>query len=113
MLKHEQKSEVGMFMAELCDIFAKRRFDVGYNTELKIMLTSEHNLPVYVQSSLTPIHLLDELLVKLALMHYYHLITLSHSKYSRPVFEKRKLSGSVRIFIDLRRTNHLLRNDYK
>ena len=98
---------------EFSDIFAKHRFDVGFNTELKIKLTSEHELPVYGQSSQTPIYLRDELLVELALKHYYNLITtLSHSKYSSPIFAQRKESGRLQILIDLRRINHLLRNDY-
>ena len=55
----------------------------------------------------------DELIVELALMHYYNLITtLPHSKYCSPVFAQRKSSGRLRILIDLRRINHLLRNDY-
>ena len=113
ILTREQKSEVENLLVEFSDIFAKHRFDVGYNTELKIKLTPEHNLPVYVKSPLTPIHLRDELVVELALMHYYNLITtLSHSKYSSPVFAQRKSSGRLRILIDLRRINHLLRNDY-
>ena len=87
--------------------------DVGYNTELMIKLTPEHDLTVYVQSPITPIHLRDELIVELALMHYYNLITtLPHSKYSSPVFAQRKSSGRLRILIDLRRINHLLRNDF-
>ena len=81
VLTFEQKCQVENLLMEFSDIFAKHRFDVGYNTELKIKLTPEHNLPVYVQSPQTPIHLRDELTVELALMHYYNLITtLSHSK---------------------------------
>ena len=80
---------------------------------MKIKLTPEHNLPVYVQGPPTPIHLRDELHVELALMHYYGLITtLSQSKYSSPLFAHRKESGKLRLLIDLRRVNHLLKNDY-
>ena len=98
---------------EFSVIFGKHRFDVGFNTELKVKLTPEHELPVYVQSPITPIHLRDELLVELALMHYYNLITtLPHSNYSSPVFAQRKELGKLRILIELRRINHLLRNAY-
>ena len=46
-------------------------------------------------------------------MHYYGLITtLSHSKYSSPLFAHRKSSGNLRMLIDLRRINHSLKNDY-
>ena len=70
-------------------------------------------MPVCVQSLITPINLRDELIVELALMHYFKLMTtLSYSKYSSPVFHQRKSSGELRILIDLRRINHLLWNDY-
>ena len=83
-------------------------------TQLKIKLTPEHDLPVYVQGPPTPIHLRDELHVELALMHYYGIITtLSQSKYSSPLFAHRKESGKLRILIDLRRVNHLLKTDYQ
>ena len=60
-------------------------------------------MPVYVQSPITPLHLIDELIIKLALMHSFNLVTtLSHSKYSSPVFALRKSSGKLRILIDLR-----------
>ena len=46
-------------------------------------------------------------------MQYYDIITtLPFSRYSSPVFAHRKSSGKLRILIDLRRINHLLRHDY-
>ena len=49
-------------------------------------------------------------------LHYYNtfdiITTLSHSKYSKPIFVHRKSSGKLKILIDLRRVNHLLRHDY-
>ena len=80
-------------LIENYDIFAKHRFDVGYNTELKVKLTPAHDLPVYVQSLPTPIHLRDEILVELALMQKYGIITLlPNSKLSSPIFAQRKPS---------------------
>ena len=112
-LTAEQIQEMLELLLEYNDIFAKHRFDVGYNTELKVKLTPAHDLPVYVQSPPTPIHLRDEILVELALMQYYGIVTLlPFSKYSSPIFAQRKSSGRLRILIDLRRVNHLLRNDY-
>ena len=100
-------------MIEYYDIFAKHCFDVGYNTELKVKLTPAHDLPVYVQSAPTPNHLRDEILVELALMQYYGIVTLlPNSKYSSPIFAKRKQSGKLRILIVFMRVNHLLWNDY-
>ena len=59
-------------------MFSKHRFDVGYNTELKIKLTPEHQLPVYVQGPPAPIHLRDEILIELAMLHYLTLLQRSH-----------------------------------
>ncbi len=101
VLTREQRSMVEALLVEFSDIFAKHRFDVGYNTEMKIKLTPEHELPLYTQGPPTPIHLRDEMLIELALRHYYGLITtLSQSKNSSPLFAHRKPSG--RILIDLR-----------
>ena len=66
-LAAEQIQEMQELLVEYNDIFAKHRFDVGYNTELKVKLTPAHDLPVYVLSP-PPIHLRDEILVELALM---------------------------------------------
>ena len=80
---------------------------------LKIKLTPSNPLPVYVQGPPAPIHLRDEILIELALLQYYNIITtLSHSKYSSPIFAHRKPSRQLRLLIDLRRVNHLLRHDY-
>ena len=113
VLTDNQKSTVEELLVEFSDVFSKHRFDVGHSTELKIKLTPEHDLPIYTQGPPTPIHLRDELIIELALMHYYGLITtLPQSKYSSPLFDHQKQSGKLRILIDLRRVNHLLRNDY-
>ena len=46
-------------------------------------------------------------------MQFYGIVTLlPNSKYSSPIFAQRKPSGKLRKLIDLRRVNHLLRNDY-
>ena len=61
----------------------------------------------------TPTILKDDLLVELALMQEYGIITtLPHSKYSSPIFAQRKPNGKLRILVDLRRINHLIKNDY-
>ena len=39
-------------------------------------------------------------------------MTLPYSKYSSPIFAQRKPNGKLRILVDLRRINHLLKNDY-
>ena len=113
ILTNAQRSEVENLLVKYSDVFAKHRFDVGYNSELQIKLTPEHQRPLYTQGPPTPIHLRKELTVELALMHYFGLITtLSQSKYSSPLFAHRKPSGKLRMLIDLRRINHSLKNDY-
>ena len=71
-LNAEQKRQLEEFLVEYHDVFAKLCFDVDYNTELKIKLTPEHPLPVYVQGPPAPIHFRDENLVELALLQHYN-----------------------------------------
>ena len=92
------------------DIFARNHFDVGYNTEYKVKLNPDENKRVYTQSHPTAIHLREELLVELAIMQNYN---ISNSRYSSPIFAQRKSNGRLRLLIDLRRVNHLLRQDYR
>ena len=62
----------------------------------------------------TAIHLRDNFLVELALMQYDNIITtLSISRYPCPIFAQRKLNGRLRLLLDLRRVNHLLRQDFR
>ena len=95
------------------NVFARHRLDIGINTDFKIKLTPKHDEPVYAQSLPTPTNLKDDLLVELALMQEYGIITtLPYSKYSSPIMAQRKPNGKLRILVDLRRINHLLENDY-
>ena len=51
-------------------------------------------------------------MIELALLQNFNIIpALSLSKYSSPIFVHRKPPGKLRILIDLRRVNHLLRHD--
>ena len=107
-----KKRQLEEFLVEYHDAFAKHCFDVGYNTERKIKLTPKHSLPVYVQDPPAQIHLRHEILIELALLQFFTIITtLSHSKNISPIFICRKSSGKLRIPIDLRRVNHLLRHE--
>ena len=94
------------------NVSASHRLDIGINTD-KIKLTPKHDEPIYAQSLPTSTNLKDDLLVELALMQEYGIITtLPYSKYSSPIFAQRKPNGKLRILVDLRRINHLLKNDY-
>ena len=113
ILNPHEKQEIEALLVKYHDIFARHRLDIGINTEFKIKLTPKHDDPVYAQSLPTPTTLKDDLLVELALMQEYGIITtLPYSKYSSPIFAQRKPNGKLRILVDLRRINHLLKNDY-
>ncbi len=100
-------------LVEYHDIFARHRFDVGLNTTFEAKLKPENDQPVYAPNPPTPVHFKDYILVKLALMQYFGIITtLPYSKYSSPIFAKRKPNGKLRLLVDLRRINFLLRHDY-
>ena len=60
-----------------------------------------------------PIHLKEDLIVELALMHKYGIITvLPFSKYASPIFAQRKPNGKLRPLVDLRKINSLIADDY-
>ena len=46
------------------------------------------------------------------MQEYGIITTLPYSKYSSPIFAQRKPNGKLRILVDLRRINHLIKNDY-
>ena len=50
--------------------------DIGTNTEFKVKLTPKDAKAVYSQSLPMPIHLKEDLIVELALMHKYGIITV-------------------------------------
>ena len=60
---------------EFLDIFARHRFEIGINTELKVQLTPLDNRPAYSQSLPAPINLKDDILGELAVLHKYGMIT--------------------------------------
>ena len=60
-----------------------------------------------------PIHLKEDLIVELALMHKFGIVTvLPFSKYTSPIFGQRKPNGKVRLLVDLRKINTLIADDY-
>ena len=95
------------------DIFARHRFDIGIKTEFKVQLTPLDNRPAKGQSLPAPINLKDDILVELALLHKYGIITtLPFSKYASPIFAQRKPNGKLRLSIHLRKKNTLIADDY-
>ena len=95
------------------DIFARHRMDIGMNTEFKVKLTPKDDKAVYSQSLPMPIHLKEDLIVELALMHKYGIITVLHFfKYASPIFAQRKPNGKIRHLVYLRKINSLIADDY-
>ena len=83
------------------------------NTEFKVRLTPKDDKAVYSQSLPMPIHLKEDLIVELPLMHKYGIITvLRFSKYASPIFAQRKPNLKLRLLLDLRKINTLIADDY-
>ena len=113
LLTETEKQAVEDILVEYHDIFARHRMDIGMNTEFKVRLTPKDGKAVYSQNPPMPIHLKDDLIVELALMHKYGIITvLPFSKYASPIFAQRKPNGKLRLLVDLRKINTLIADDY-
>ena len=113
LLTETEKQAVEDILVEYHDIFARQRMDIGMNTEFKVKLTPKVDKVVYSQSLPMPIHLKEDLIVELALMHKYGIITvLPFSKYTSPIIAQRKPNGKLRLLVDLRKINTLIADDY-
>ena len=113
LLKETEKQAIEDILVEYHDIFARHRMDIGMNTEFKVKLTPKNDKAVYGQSLPMPIHLKEDLIVELALMHKHGIITvLPFSKYASPIFAQRKPNGKLRLLVDLRKINSLIADDY-
>ena len=108
-----EKQAIENILVDYHDIFARHRVDIGMNTEFKVKLTPKEDKAVYSQSLPMPIHLKEDLIAELALMHKYGIITvLPFSKYASPIFAQRKPKGKLRLLVDLRKINSLIADDY-
>ena len=112
-LQNQKKQAIEDILVDYLDIFARHRLDIGMNTEFKVKLTPKDDKAVYSQSIPRPIHLKEDLIVELALMHKNGIITvLPFSKYASPIFAQRKPNGKLRLLVDLRKINSLIADDY-
>ena len=94
------------------DIFARRGIEFGKNTEFKVKLTPKDDGAVYSQNLPTPIHFKEELIVDLALIDKYGIITvLPFSKYASPIFAQREPNGKLGLLVDLRKIRRLIADD--
>ena len=113
LLTETEKQAIEDILVEYHDIFARDRMDIGLNTELKMKLTPKDDKAVYSQTLPMPIHLKEDLIVELAPMHKYGIVTvLPFSKYRIPLFAQRKPNGNLRLLVDLRKINSLIADDY-
>ena len=113
MLNPEEIALIEDLLVEFHDIFARHRFDIGMNEEFTVKLTPKDDTPAYSQSLPTPINLKEDILVELALLQKYGIITtLPFSKYASPIFAQKKPNGKLRLLVDLRKINNLISDDY-
>ena len=113
LLTEMEKQAIEDILVEYNDIFARHRMDIGVNTEFKVKIAPKDDKAVYSQSLPMPIHLKEDLIVELALMHKYGIISvLPFSKYASPIFAQRKPNGKRRLLVDLRKINSLIEDDY-
>ena len=76
LLTEMEKQAIEDLLVDYHDIFARHRMDIGMNTEFKVKLTPKNDKAVYIQNLPMPIHLKEDLIVKLALKHKYGIITV-------------------------------------
>ena len=113
MLQQHEIKKIESLLVEYHDIFARHRFDIGMNEEFTVKLTPKDDSPAYSQSLPTPVNLKEDILVELALLHKYGIITtLPFSKYASPIFAQKKPNGKLRLLVDLRKFNNLISDDY-
>ena len=106
-------TQIEELLVEFHDIFARHRFDIGMNEDFKVKLTPKDDSPAYSQSLPTPINLKEDILVELAMLHRYGIITtLPFSKYASPIFAQKKPNGKLPLLVDLRKINNLISDDY-
>ena len=113
LLPQAEKQAVVEILVEYHDIFARHRLDTGMSMEFRVKLTPKDDKTVYTQSLPMQIHLEEDLIVELALMHRYGIITvLNFSNYASPIFAQRKPKGNLRLLVDLRKINTLIADEY-
>ena len=113
LVSETEKQAVEDILVKYHDIFARHGMDIGMNIDLKVKLTPKNDKVVYSQSLPKLMQLKENLIVELAVMHRYRIITLlPFSKDSSPIFAQRKPNGKLRLLVDLRKINTLIADDY-
>ena len=112
LLTETEKQAIEDTLADYHDIFARHRMDIRMNTEFKVKLTPIDDKAVYSRSLTMQIHVKEDLFVELLQMHKNGIITEPpFSKYTRPIFARRKSNGKLRFLVDLRKIKSLIADD--
>ena len=113
LLTETEKQAIEEVLIDYHDIFARHRMDIGMNTEFKVKLTPTDDIVVYSKSLSQRIHLKEDVIVELALMHKYGINTvLPFSMYATPIIAQRKPNGKLNLLVHLRKINSLIADDY-
>ena len=113
LLTETEKQAIEDVLVDYQDIFARHRMHMGMNTEFKVRIIPKDDKAAYNQSLPMLIHLEEDLIGELALMHKCGIITvLPFSKDASPMFTQRKSNGKLRLHVDLRKINSLIADDY-
>ena len=113
LLTETEKQAIEDVLVDYHDIFARHRMDNGINTEFKVKLTTKDDKAVYSKSLPMPIHLREDLIVGLVLLHKYAIITVPQFfKHASPLFAQTKPNGKLRLLVGLRKINNLIAVDY-
>ena len=75
VLSDNDKERTEQLLVEFNDIFTRQRLDIGYTHKFSVKLTPDTNRPVYSKTQRTSFHLKDDLLIELALLQRYGVIT--------------------------------------
>ena len=81
--------------------------------EFRVKFRPKCDKGVHNQSMTMLIHLKEDLIVELALMHKYRIITvLPFSKYASPIIAERKPNGGLSLHLDIKKINTLIADHY-
>ena len=113
MLQRDKITRIEDLLVQFHDIFVRHRFNIGMKEEFKVILTPKDDSLAYSQNLPKPINLKEDILVELALLRRYGIITtLPFSKYASATFVQLTPNGKLRLLVDLRKNNNLISDDY-
>ena len=75
MLQPAEIARIEELLVEFHYIFGRHKIDIGMNENFRVKLTTKDDSPAYSQSLPTPIILMEDILVELALLHRYGIVT--------------------------------------